>query len=431
MPRIISAVDAFDVRFPTSQQLDGSDAMHPDPDYSAAYCILRTDQDDGIEGHGFTFTCGRGNDLCTHAIELLGRMLVGASAEDLFASPGEFARRLTGDGQLRWLGPDKGVIHLAAAALINAVWDLYAKVEGKPLWQLLSELPPERLVECVDFRYLRDAITPEEALEMLRRQEPSRAARAATLRAEGYLAYTTSAGWLGYSDEKIAALVEEAKQEGWQALKMKVGRDPDDDLRRARMFRALLGDDRRLMMDANQVWGVDEAIARTQALAEVRPYWMEEPTSPDDVLGHARIAAEIAPIKVATGEHVQNAVMFKQLFQARAFDVCQIDACRVGGVNENIAILLMAAKFGVAVCPHAGGVGLCEAVQHLAYFDYVAVSGSKDDRMIEFADHLHEHFECPPTIDRGRYRVPTAPGYATMRAESIADYSFPDGPRWR
>jgi L-fuconate dehydratase len=429
----ITALDTFDVRFPTSLQLDGSDAMHPDPDYSVAYVVLRTEAagGDAPEGHGFCFTLGRGTEIAAAAIQALRPFVVGRSLEAVFRDLGGFARTVVGDPQLRWLGPEKGVIHMAAAAVINAVWDLYAKVRGQPLWQVLSAMTPEQIVSLVDFRYLTDALTPAEALELLRRAEPGRARRAELLRAEGYPAYTTSPGWLGYQDAKLADLARAAVAAGFSQIKLKVGADLDDDIRRCRIAREAVGPEVRIALDANQVWSVDEAITWLGALAEFSPYWIEEPTSTDDVLGHAAIRRAIEPIKVATGEQVANRIMFKQLLQAAAVDVVQIDACRVGGVNENIAILLLAAKYGVPVSPHAGGVGLCELVQHLAMFDYVAVSGSRRNRAIEYVDHLHEHFVDPVVLRRGRYLPPTAPGFsAAMRPDSLARFGYPLGEIW-
>ncbi|MEY2599302.1 MAG: hypothetical protein RLZZ142_1561 [Verrucomicrobiota bacterium] len=423
-----------DVRFPTSLSLDGSDAMNPDPDYSAAYVVLRTDRGDGLEGHGLTFTIGRGTEVVVAALEALRPLVVGQSVEAFTGAPGAFWKRLTGDSQLRWIGPEKGVIHLATAAVVNALWDLWAKLEGKPLWKLLSDLSPAQIVEMVDWRYLTDALTPEEALEHLERLAPGRAAREEEMRRHGYPAYTTSAGWLGYSDEKIRRLCREALAEGFTHFKIKVGADRADDVRRAAIVREEIGWERVLMVDANQRWDVGEAIEWTRALAEQKPLWIEEPTSPDDVLGHAAIARALAPlgIGVATGEHCQNRVMFKQLLQADAIRFCQIDSCRLGGVNEVVAVLLLAAKFGVPVCPHAGGVGLCEYVQHESIFDYICVSGSLEGRITEFVDHLHEHFVDPCVVRGGRYLAPTAPGTSiTMRGESLEEYAFPQGRVWR
>jgi L-fuconate dehydratase len=406
--------------------------MNPDPDYSAAYVVLDTDNPGGLAGHGLTFTIGRGTELCIAAVKGLAHHVVGCSMEEIAADMAGFWRRLVADTQLRWLGPEKGVVHLATAALVNAVWDLYAKLQGKPLWKLLADMTPEQLVACVDFRYIEDALTAAEALDILQRQAPSRPHREAEILRRGFPAYTTSAGWLGYRDEKIAGLAQRALADGFTHLKLKVGGDPETDLTRARLLRAAIGPDRKLMLDANQVWGVEQAIAAIGALAEVDPWWIEEPTSPDDVLGHRRIRDAIAPIRVATGEHVQNRIVFKQLFQLGAIDFCQIDACRLGGVNEVLAVLLLAAKFGVPICPHGGGVGLCEYVQHLAIFDYVAVGASLEGRVCEYVEHLHEHFLDPCRVVHGRYVAPSRPGYSVeMRPESLSAYAFPEGPAWQ
>ncbi|MFF8375878.1 L-fuconate dehydratase [Streptomyces sp. NPDC015661] len=430
-PARITAVDTFDIRFPTSRELDGSDAMNPDPDYSAAYLILRTDAGDGLEGHGFTFTIGRGNDVQVAAIDALRHHVVGRPVAELCADPGSLSRDLVGDSQLRWLGPEKGVMHMAIGAVVNAVWDLAAKREGKPLWQLLAHASPEWLVSQIDFRYIADALTPEEALHLLHEGRAGLAERETALLEHGYPAYTTSPGWLGYSDDKLTRLARQAVADGFTQIKLKVGADLDDDIRRLRTARAAVGDGIRIAIDANQRWNVNEAIDWTGALAEFDPYWIEEPTSPDDILGHATIRKAVAPVKVATGEHVQNRVVFKQLLEAGAIDVLQIDAARVGGVNENLAILLLAAKSGVPVCPHAGGVGLCELVQHLSMFDYLALSGTTENRVIEYVDHLHQHFTDPVVIRDGHYAAPLAPGFsATMRAESMAEYRYPDGTFW-
>ncbi|MEU1395168.1 L-fuconate dehydratase [Micromonospora zamorensis] len=431
---VITSVDTYDVRFPTSRDLDGSDAMNPDPDYSAAYLVLSTD--DGPDGHGFTFTIGRGNEVCRAAIEALVPYVVGLDPDTV--DLGAFARSLTQDSQLRWLGPEKGVMHLATAAVINAMWDLVAKRAGKPVWRYLADLSPEQIVDLVDWRYLSDALTPDEALEILRAAQPGRAERIVRLTERGYPAYTTSPGWLGYSDEKVIWLAKQAVADGFTQIKLKVGADAADDVRRLRIARETVGPDIRIAVDANQRWDVAEAVARMRELAPYDPWWIEEPTSPDDVLAHAAIRSALSasapdggPIRVATGEHVANRVVFKQLLQAGAVDVVQIDACRVGGVNENVAILLLAAKYGVPVCPHAGGVGLCELVQHLSMFDFVAVSGSTRDRVVEYVDHLHEHFVDPVVIRDGHYLVPTVPGFsAAMRPESLARYAYPDGPAW-
>jgi L-fuconate dehydratase len=428
----ITALDCLDLRFPTSASLDGSDAMNPDPDYSAAYVILRTDAGDGLDGHGFCFTIGRGNDVVATAIGALRPYVVGRVLDDVLDHLGRFSAELVGDSQLRWLGPEKGVMHMAIGAVLNAAWDLAAKRAGKPVWKLLADMSPKQLLGLVDFRYIADALTPDEALEILEAAQPGRAERERILLRDGYPAYTTSAGWLGYDDAKVTRLAREAVASGFTQIKLKVGASLADDMRRMRAARAAVGPGVRIAVDANQRWNIGEAIDWMGALAEFDPYWIEEPTSPDDVLGHATIRRAVAPVKVATGEHVQNRVIFKQLLQAQAVDIVQIDAARVGGVNENVAILLLAAKFGVPVCPHAGGVGLCELVQHLSMFDYVAVTGTMADRVIEYVDHLHEHFVNPVRIVAGRYAAPTAPGFgAEMLPASRREYAFPDGPVWR
>jgi L-fuconate dehydratase len=428
---VITDLDVLDVRFPTSRTLAGSDAMNEAPDYSAAYVILATDDGGGLAGHGMTFTIGRGTEVVVQAIRSLEHLVVGRRLADVAADPGRFWRAITGDSQLRWIGPEKGAIHLATAALVNAVWDLWAKAEGKPLWKLVCDMEPAQLVRCVDFRYITDALTPEQAIELLEARAGGRAEREAHVRREGFPAYTTSVGWLGFSDAEVRRRARAAVAEGWTHVKMKVGGDPDADARRAALIRDEIGPERFLMMDANQVWEVDEAIAQTLRLAEFDPWWMEEPTSPDDVLGHARIARAVAPVRIATGEHAHNRVMFKQLMQAGAIAVCQLDACRLGGVNEVLAVLLLAARFEVPVCPHAGGVGLSEYVQHLSLIDYVAVGGSLEDRVIEYVDELHEHFVDPVRIRDGRYLVPEAAGFSIeMRPGSLAEHAFPHGPAW-
>ncbi|HWF00080.1 MAG TPA: enolase C-terminal domain-like protein [Caulobacteraceae bacterium] len=427
MARLIG-VEALDLRFPTSRELDGSDAMNPDPDYSAAYAIVR--DSDGAEGHGFAFTIGRGNQLVVAGIQALAPLVVGVDLDDIVADFGGFWRRLAGESQLRWLGPEKGVVHLALAAVVNAIWDLWAKREGQPVWALAAGLSPEAFVRLVDFRHISDAITPDEAVEIVRRAKAGQVAMLETLRARGYPAYTTSAGWLGYPDEKIRALCRQAVAEGWEAIKIKVGRDLDDDRRRCAIVREEIGA-RAMMIDANQVWEVGQAVDWVRALAPFEPYWIEEPTHPDDVLGHATIARAVAPVRVASGEHAANRVVFKQLLQANAIEVVQADACRLGGLNEAIAVLLLAAKFGKPVCPHAGGVGLCEINQHVSIIDALCVSGDLEGRRCEHAGHLHEHFAAPIAIDRGRYRLPSTPGLSTeIHAESRARYAFPGGAAW-
>ena len=419
----ITNVRTHDLRFPTSQHLDGSDAMNPDPDYSAAYVVLETN---GIhEGHGLTFTIGRGNEICVAAINALSALLKGLELAWITEDMGRFWRYITGDSQLRWIGPDKGATHLATAAIVNAVWDLWAKEAGKPVWQLVAEMSPEEIVKLIDFRYLTDAITPGEALAMLQSAQAGKAGRVAKLRAEGYPCYTTSAGWLGYPDDKLRRLCREAKQAGFSHVKFKVGQDLADDIRRLTIAREELGDDIDIMIDANQVWEVDEAIEWVNALQFARPFFIEEPTSPDDILGHKAIREAVAPVKVATGEMCQNRIMFKQFIKDGAIDIVQIDACRMGGLNEVLAVMLMAAKYDLPVWPHAGGVGLCEYVQHMAMIDYVAISGEKDSRRIEYVDHLHEHFVDPCVVDQGAYQVPNAPGFSIqIKPETFEKFTF-------
>jgi L-fuconate dehydratase len=426
---VITDVRVIDLRFPTSRENIGSDAVNKDPDYSAAYCILETNT--GLAGYGLTFTLGRGTELCVLALAYLARYVKGRTLDSLTADMAAFCRQLTDDSQFRWLGPEKGIIQLATGALINAVWDLYARAEGKPLWKLLAELDTEQILSAVEFRYIDDALTREEARDLLDQGRSTRKERIALLERDGYPAYTTSVGWFGFSDEKIRRLCRQALAEGWSYFKLKVGGDAEDDLRRGRLVREEIGWTHKLMVDANQKWGVNEAIERTLQLAELDPWWMEEPTSPDDILGHARIRAAVAPVRIATGEHCQNRIVFKQMMQAGAIDVCQIDSCRVAGVNENLAILLMAAKFNIPVCPHAGGVGLCEYVQHLSAFDYICVSQTMENRVIEFVDHLHEHFVDPVRIRNGRYLLPTLPGYSIeVREGSLARFEYPMGAAW-
>jgi len=427
----ITRFETHDVRFPTSRSLDGSDAMNPDPDYSAAYLVIGTDAGDGLEGHGFAFTIGRGNEVQVAAIAALADHVVGRDVEQLLDDMGASWRLLIDDSQLRWLGPEKGVMHMAISAVVNALWDLKAKRAGLPLWDLLAGMSPEELVGLVDFRYLTDALTPQEALDLLRGAEPGRAERRAALLESGYPAYTTTPGWLGYSDEKLVRLAREAVADGFTQIKLKVGADVDDDVRRMRLAREAVGTGVRIAIDANQRWDVADAISWIGALAPFDPWWVEEPTSPDDVLGHAAIRQAVAPVKIATGEHVQNRIVFKQMLQAGSLDFLQIDAARVAGVNENVAILLLAAKYGVPVCPHAGGVGLCELVQHLSMFDLIAVSGTTQDRVIEYVDHLHEHFLDPVVVRNGHYLAPRAPGYsAQMDAQTLRTFAFPDGAEW-
>jgi L-fuconate dehydratase len=427
----IVALDCYDIRFPTSLEHDGSDAMNPDPDYSAAYTVLRTDAE-GLEGQALCFTIGRGNDVVVAAIAALREHVVGKNVADIVGDLGGFSASMIGDSQLRWLGPEKGVMHMAIGAVVNAAWDLAAKVAGKPVWRLLADMTPEEIVALVDFRYLEDALTPDEALGILRAAQAGKAERIASLESKGHPAYTTTPGWIGYSDEKLAALSRQAVADGFTQIKLKVGADVDDDVRRLALAREVVGPDIRIAVDANQRWGVAQAKSSIAALAPWSPYWVEEPTSPDEILGLAAIKTAITPVKIAVGEHVANRVIFKQILQAGAADVLTIDACRVAGVNENLAILLLAAKYGVPVCPHAGGVGLCEMVQHLAMFDFVGVSASATDRVLEYVDHLHEHFTDPVRIAAGHYLAPTRPGFSTtLRPESLRDYEFPNGAVWQ
>lgn len=426
----ILSVEAKDIRFPTSKTLDGSDAMNKDPDYSAAYVILKTN-DPLFEGHGLTFTEGRGNELCVAAIKSLSYLLIGKSLKDIASDMAGFWRMITGDTQLRWLGPEKGIIHMATGAIVNAVWDLYAKTEGKPLWKLVADMTPEQLVGCIDFTYMTDVITAEESIQLLSKWADTKQKRIDHLLRNGYPAYTTSAGWMGYSEEKIRKLSKEARRDGWKYLKMKVGGDINQDIKRAAIIREEVGEEMRLMMDANQVWEVNEAIQNMKQLAQFNPWWIEEPTSPDDILGHLAIKKEVSPIRVATGEHCQNRVMFKQFLKSGAIDVCQVDSCRMGGVNEVLAVMLMAAKFDVPVCPHAGGVGLCEYVQHLSMIDYICISGSLENRITEYVDHLHEHFIDPVIIKNGNYMPPSAPGYSIeMKKASLESFVYPTGEMW-
>jgi len=432
----ITDVEVHDVRFPTSLTADGSDAMNTDGDYSAAYVVLRTDGTDAagnpLAGHGLTFTTGRGNDIVAAAARQQAAHLVGRDVDAMVADMGGTYRSLTADAQLRWLGPEKGVVHLSLSAVMNAAWDLAGRLAGKPVWRLLADMTPEQLGDVADLRYLSDALTREEALALLRAQEPGKAERIAHLEEVGYPCYTTSAGWLGYSDEKMARLAQEAVDAGYQHVKLKCGLDLDHDLRRARIAREILGPDRHLMIDANQVWDVGQAIDWVNAMQDLDLLWIEEPTSPDDILGHAAVKKGVAPVGVATGEHCHNRVMFKQLLQADAVDFVQLDAGRLASINEIVAVMLLAAKFGKPVCPHAGGVGLCEMVQHASMLDYVAISGSMEGRVTEYVDHLHEHFTDPVVVENARYRLPSQPGYSTeMHPASVADYSYPDGAYWR
>lgn len=426
----ITGARTVDLRFPTSRLADGSDAMNPDPDYSAAYVVLETDQA-GLEGCGMTFTIGRGNDLCVAAIDLLLPRVVGKELDAITSDMAGFWREITGDSHLRWLGPEKGIIHISTAAVVNAVWDLWAKVENKPLWKLLADMSPEQFISCIDFRYITDALTPEQALNILEEKNDGRAQREAFLLQHGYPAYTTSAGWLGYDDDRLRALCRRCVDQGWSYMKFKVGGDLEDDRRRLAIVREIVGDDMHIMIDANQVWDVGQAINWVNELSEFRPLFIEEPTNPDDVLGHRKIRDNVKPVGVATGENCHNRIMFKQFFQAQAIDYCQLDSCRLGGVNEVLAVLLLAAKFQVPVWPHAGGVGLCEYVQHLSMADFLRISGTMENRVIEYVDHLHEHFVHPCVVKAGHYIAPTAPGYSIeVHPKSLEDYAFPGGRMW-
>lgn len=419
-----------DIRFPTSSEFIGSDSVHTDPDYSAVYLRIKTDTN--YEGHGLTFTIGRGNEICKKAVESLMVLVIGKDMENITKNFGKFWRSLTQDSQLRWIGPEKGVIHLATACIVNTLWDLYSKIEGKPLWKLLVDMTPRQIVDCIDFSYITDALTPEEALDILERNRQGIEQRENLMLKNGYPAYTTSTGWLGYSDEKIRKLCREAIQEGWTHFKIKVGRDINDDIRRCKVIREEIGWDNKLMMDANQIWSVDEAIKNMNILKQFDPWWIEEPTSPDDILGHGRIAKEIEPVSVATGEMCQNRIIFKQLIQVKGLSFLQIDSCRLGGVNEILSVLLMAAKYNIPVCPHAGGVGLCEYVQHLSIFDYICVSVSLENRVVEYVDHLHEHFIDPVIIKDCCYVAPKSPGYSiAIKKESIETYKYPNGLYWK
>lgn len=430
MSNRIVRLTARDVRFPTSDRLDGSDATNRDPDYSATYVVLETDK--GNQGFSLIFTIGRGNDICCKAVEAMGHLVIGKDFDEIQGDIGGYYDELRSDSQIRWLGPEKGIVHMAAGAIVNAIWDMRARAERKPVWRLLAEMDPEEFVGCADLRYVEDVLTRDEALEIVERNIATRSQRIGHLEEHGYPAYTMSAGWLGYDDAKIRRLSREAVNQGFRHIKLKVGVNVDDDIRRLRGIRETVGDDVILMVDANQAWEVDEAIEWMRRLAEFRPWFIEEPTSPDDVMGHRKIRENIGDIRVATGEHCPNRILFKQFIAGDAIDVVQIDACRMAGLNEILTVYLLAAKFGKPVCPHAGGVGLCEYVQHLSMIDYVMISAEIGERVIEFADHLHEHFEDPCVLRNGAYQVPTAPGFSVqMREQSVADYEYPDGPEWR
>lgn len=430
----ITGLSVKDVRFPTSLGQHGSDAMHTDPDYSAAYVVIETDAEDAIKGYGLTFTLGKGTEIVVCAVKALSHLVVGRNLEDIVTNFRDYYRELTSDGQLRWIGPEKGVVQLATAAVLNAVWDLWAKQERKPLWKLLVDMTPEQLVSCIDFRYITDVLTEAQALEILQNGKQRQETREEHMLKSGYPAYTTSCAWLGYSDKQLQKLCSDALKEGWTRFKVKVGADLQDDKRRCKLIRDMIGPDNQLMLDANQRWDVNEAISWVKELSVFKPLWIEEPTSPDDILGHGTISKALAPlgIGVATGEQCHNRVMFKQFLQACSLQYLQIDSCRLGSVNENLSVLLMAKKFNIPVCPHAGGVGLCELVQHLIIFDYISVSGSLENRMCEYVDHLHEHFKYPVTVRNAAYIPPMDPGYSTeMKEESVLLYQFPSGSIWQ
>lgn len=426
----VTKLTTHDVRFPTSENLDGSDATNKDPDYSAAYIELETEQ--GDQGFSLIFTIGRGNDICCQAVESMSHLVVGQDLEDIKANMGAFYNQLRSDSQIRWLGPEKGVMHMAAGGIANAVWDMWARSEGKPIWRLLCDMSPEKFIDCVDLRYVDDVLTREEALAIVSNNTTTRDQRIRDLEERGYPAYTTSAGWLGYSDDKLKRLCKEALDEGFKHIKLKVGETIEDDVRRCRIARETIGDDVRLMVDANQAWEVNQAIEWMSHLKPFNPWFIEEPTSPDDIMGHKKIRENIGNIQVATGEHCQNRILFKQFIANDAIDVVQIDACRLAGLNEILTVYLIAAKYRKPVCPHAGGVGLCEYVQHMSMIDYVMISGEIGERIIEYVDHLHEHFEDPVIMIDGAYQAPTKPGFSVrMLDDTIARYRYPDGEEWR
>ena len=430
MSNIITSIRAVDVRFPTSEQLDGSDALNKDPDYSAAYITLETAQ--GDRGFSLIFTIGRGNDLCCQAVESMQHLVVGKCFDEIKANIGQFYDQLRSDSQLRWLGPEKGVVHMAVGGIANAIWDMWARAESKPVWRLLADMSPEEFVDCLDLRYVSDVLTREEALDIVSANAATKRDRIRRLEETGYPAYTTSAGWLGYSDEKLERLCGECVDDGFKHIKLKVGESVEDDIRRCRIARNAIGPNVKLMIDANQVWEVDQAIDWVKQLREFDPWFIEEPTSPDDVMGHGKIRAGVAPTLVATGEHCQNRILFKQFIESDAIDIVQIDACRLAGVNEILTVYTIAAKYGKPVFPHAGGVGLCEYVQHLAMIDYVQISAEKDDRVVEFVDHLHEHFEDPCVVVDGAYRAPSKPGFSIkMFDDSVERFTYPTGSEWQ
>ena len=419
----VVGLSTVDLRFNTSRRLDGSDAMNPDPDYSAAYVILESDL--GLSGHGLTFTIGRGNDICIAAIEAMRHLVIGLDLDGVLENPARMWRHLTSDSQLRWIGPDKGAIHLATGAIVNAVWDLLAKREKKPVWRLVADMSPREILKIVDFRYITDALTPDEALAILEQAEDGKSQRIESLKTEGYPSYTTSAGWLGYSDDKLRYLCQEAREAGFKHTKFKVGKSLEDDIRRLKIAREELGEDMNIAIDANQIWEVDQAIDWVKELQFMRPLFIEEPTSPDDIAGHKKIRESVKPVRVASGEMCQNRIIFKQLIAEGAIDIVQIDACRLGGLNEVRAVQLMAAKHHLPVWPHAGGIGLCEYVQHLSMIDYVAITGDKENNRLEYVDLLHEHFVDPCVVINGAYQAPSAPGFSIeIKAETLKNYAY-------
>ncbi|XP_055625030.1 mitochondrial enolase superfamily member 1-like isoform X2 [Toxorhynchites rutilus septentrionalis] len=426
----ITTLEAKDIRWPTSLGAHGSDAMHTDPDYSCVYVTINTEE--GIYGNGLTFTLGRGTDIVLLAVNSMKRMVEQRTTESIFQNFALFWRELTSESQLRWIGPEKGVTHLAVAAIINALWDLWGKIRGLPVWKLLTEMEPEELVSTIDFRYITDAITREEAINILKENRAGTRTRMNELMKTGYPAYTTQVGWLGYSDDTIRALCRKYLQAGFTAFKIKVGQNLENDIKRCRLVREEIGWNNTLMVDANQIWDVNEAIEWMKNLKHFKLLWIEEPTSPDDILGHKKIA-DALNIGVATGEMCCNRVMFKQFIQSQAFEFCQIDSARIGGVNEILAVYLMAKKFNVKVCPHAGGVGLCEMVQHLQLWDYTSVSCTMDKRMIEFVDQQHEQFVHPARIYANAcYIPPSAPGYSTeLKPEAVSMFEYPVGSEWQ
>ncbi len=426
----ITAATVTDLRFPTSRTLDGSDAMNPDPDYSAAYLELSTSEP-GLTGCGFVFTIGRGNDIQAAAVEVVADRLVGRELDGLLENPSAVNRELNWDSQLRWLGPDKGVMHMAVGAAMNAVWDLRCKREGRPLWSTLSHLEPAEVVALVDWTYLSDFLDPAQAREILEERRSERDSRIADLRRDGLAAYTTSPGWLGYSDDKLERLCRQALDDGFNTIKLKVGADLDNDCRRLGIARTAIGPDTALAIDANQRWSVPDAIAAIGRFAEFNLRWVEEPTHPDDVVGHATIAKAVHPVPIATGEHLANPTLAKQLLQLGGAQILQIDATRVGGVHDLVAMILLAARAGVDVIPHAGGVGLCEAVQHFAFFNAISVAADPSQLALEYVDHLHEHLDQPVEVTSGRYRLPTQPGAGTaFRPGTAAAFAYPCGTEW-